>query len=62
MNTSLSRSLLLAFSLWLALLEVRNGYHGDKRLAVPSNDNPLAALDTVEQFAEVATRIGNGHG
>jgi hypothetical protein len=43
-------------------LEVRNGYHSYKRLAVPSNDNPLAAFDTVEQFAEVATRIGYRHG
>jgi hypothetical protein len=27
-----------------------------------SNDDPLAALDTVEQFAEVAMRVGDGHG
>jgi hypothetical protein len=43
-------------------LKVRGRDHGHKRLSVPSNDNPIAALDTVEQLAEVATRVGNGDG
>ena len=33
-----------------------------KRFAVPTNNNPFAALDTIEEFTEVATGVGDGDG
>lgn len=43
-------------------LEIGDRDHSHKRLAVPSDDNPFAPLNTIEEFTEVATGVGNGDG
>jgi hypothetical protein len=42
--------------------KVGDGNQGHKGFAISSNNNPLSALDTIEEFTEVATGVGDGDG
>jgi hypothetical protein len=57
----LLRSYPLALRFGWQQLEISDRDYGCERLAVSSNDNSLATLDKVEQSAEVASSISDGH-